>query len=98
MKPVNIDVKKVARLANLKLSEEEEREYSGQLLDILGYVDQLKSVDTEKVEPLFNIQEDATSFRYEDEPQPSLTQEEALLNAPNAKDGYFVTKGVFESE
>ncbi len=90
-------VKKVARLANLPITEEEEEVYSGQLSKILDYIDQLNSVDTSSVGPTFNVTGNSNVWR-EDEVSESLSQEEALANAPKTRDGYFVTKGVFQEE
>ncbi len=90
-------VKHVAKLANLPLTDDELETYSGQLSEILGYIENLNKVDTEGVEPTFNITPDRNVFR-EDEVKESLTQEQALSNASNKKDGQFVTKGVFADE
>ena len=87
-------VKKVAKLANLQLTGEEEELYSEQISKILGYMDKLNEVDTEGVEPVFNIIKYATLA--DDAPSPSLSQEEALQNAHAERNGMFITKGVFE--
>lgn len=102
-------VKKVAKLANLNLSEKEESLYFEQLSKILDYVDQLNQVDTSSslssassslrvedlgVEPTFNVS-GLNNVMREDNTGESLTQEEALSNAPVKKDGMFITKGVF---
>lgn len=92
---MKIDVKHVAKLADLPLSSEEEEKYSEQLSKILDYIEQLNQVDTTGVEPTFNITPNQNVMR-EDEVDKSLSQEEALLNAPQKKDGLIVTKGVFE--
>lgn len=97
MKLTEDQIKHVAKLANLPLSSEEEEKYSGQLSKILEYIDQLNSVDTSGVEPTFNVSGE-TSILSEDRVGKSFTQEEALSNAPQKKDGFFVTKGVFNNE
>ncbi|MBI2593297.1 Asp-tRNA(Asn)/Glu-tRNA(Gln) amidotransferase subunit GatC [Candidatus Daviesbacteria bacterium] len=48
-------VKKVAKLANLILTSGEEEKFSQQLSKILGYIEELNSVDTSNVEPTFNV-------------------------------------------
>lgn len=88
-------VKHVAKLANLPLTEDEEERYSEQLSKILKYVDQLNQVNTSKIEPTFNVSDQNTVER-EDITSPSLSQEDALLNAPKRQNGMFETKGVFE--
>lgn len=90
-------VKKVAKLANLPLSNEEEEKYADQLSNILDYIEQLNKVDTSNVEPTFNVTGQSNVMR-EDETSICLSQEEALLNAPKKKNGMFETKGVFEEE
>lgn len=92
---MKIDVKHVAKLANLPLTSEEEEKYSGQLSKILGYIGQLNEVDTSGVEPTFNVSGQNTIER-EDTTTPSLSQDGALANAPKKNDGMFETKGVFE--
>jgi aspartyl-tRNA(Asn)/glutamyl-tRNA(Gln) amidotransferase subunit C len=93
---MKIDVKNVAKLANLSLSDSEEEKYSGQLSKILDYIDQLDKVKTES-EPIFNVSQNRSVMR-EDVVGDSLTQEEALSNASQGKGGFFVTKGVFKDE
>ncbi|KKR81471.1 MAG: Aspartyl/glutamyl-tRNA(Asn/Gln) amidotransferase subunit C [Candidatus Daviesbacteria bacterium GW2011_GWA1_41_61] len=88
-------VQKVAKLANIPVSEEEVEKYSDQLSKILDYIDQLNSVDTAGVEPTFNITGLSNVLR-DDEVGESLSQEEALKNTSQKKEGFFVTKGVFE--
>lgn len=97
MKLTNDQVKKVAKLANLPIQEEELEKYSDQLSKILDYIDQLKTVDTESVEPTFNVTGNKTVTR-PDEVKDALSQEESLKNASLKKDGFFVTKGVFNDE
>jgi aspartyl-tRNA(Asn)/glutamyl-tRNA(Gln) amidotransferase subunit C len=76
------DIEKVALLARLKLSEAELATMTAELAGIVGYVDQLASVDTEGVAPMAHAVEVANVFRA-DEVAPSLPREEALSNAPH---------------
>lgn len=92
---MKIDVKHVAKLANLPLTSEEEEKYSEQLSKILDYFEQLNQVDTSGVEPTFNVT-GLNNVMREDETTVSLSQEEALSNAPKKKDSMFETKGVFD--
>lgn len=89
-----INVSHVAKLANLPLSADEEEKYSEQLSKILGYIEQLNKVDTSDIEPTFNVSGQSNVMR-KDEAGESLSQEEAISNAPKKKDGFIVTKGVF---
>lgn len=97
MKLTSDQVKKVAKLANLPVTLEEEEKYAEQLSAILDYIDLLNTVDTSDVEPTFNVIPEKNIMR-SDTAGASLSQDEALRNAPNAKDGFFVTKGVFAEE
>lgn len=97
MKLTSDQVKHVAKLANLPLNDSWVEEYSDQLSKILNYIDQLDQVDTSDVEPTYNVS-GQTSVMRKDEAGKSLSQEEALQNASNKKNGFFVTKGVFEDE
>ncbi len=90
-------VKHVAKLANLPLTEEEEEKYSQQLSKILDYIDQLNSIDTSKVEPTFNVS-GQSNVMDEDKLGECLPQKESLSNASKKQDGFFVTKGVFNNE
>lgn len=97
MKLTKDQVKHVAKLANLPLSEREEELYGEQLSKILEYIDQLNQVDTKDVEPTFNVS-GQSNVMSKDEAVASLSQEEALQNAPKKEKGFFVTKGVFEDQ
>ena len=88
--PSKIDaeqVKKVAKLARLDLTETEVEEFTGQLSAILGYVEKMNELDTEGVEPLAHCLAISNCFR-EDVVTESLGTEVTLANAPE-KDGEF---------
>ncbi len=87
-------VKHVAKLANLPLTEDEIEKYSKQLSKILDYIESLNKVNTENVEPTFNTT-GLENIMSEDKVSNSLTQEESLSNASKKDKGFFVTKGVF---
>jgi aspartyl-tRNA(Asn)/glutamyl-tRNA(Gln) amidotransferase subunit C len=84
------DVEKVALLARLRLSDAELEIITGQLSQIVGYVDQLAEVDTEGIEPMAHAIEMENVFR-DDQISRSLPREDALANAPHHDDrGYLV--------
>lgn len=97
MKLTRDQVKHVAKLANLPLTSEEEEKYSEQLSKILEYVDHLESVDTSSVEPTFNVS-GQSNVGSEDKLGECLSAENVLSNAPKKKNGFFVTKGVFNEK
>ena len=82
------DVEKVAKLAKLRLSEEEKERFRGDLEQILGYVEKLNEVDTESVAPTEFGHSSITTLR-EDKVESSLPQDDALRNAPARKNGFF---------
>lgn len=97
MKLTKDQVKHVAKLANLPLTEAQEEEYSEQLSQILDYVEQLNILDTKNVEPTFNVSKHINAWR-EDEIKEGLSQEAALMNASDKENGLFITKGIFEEK
>lgn len=81
MKITDTEVDYVALLGRLTLEPEEKRKYQAQLDDILKYMDKLREVSTEDVEPMAGPVELYNPLR-EDEVRASLPVEEALSNAP----------------
>jgi len=88
-------VEHVTKLARLEVSEDEKAMFARQLSAILTYMDQLKEVDTEGVEPTATVLPTENVFR-EDAVKPSLTQERALANAPDQADGFFRVPKILE--
>ena len=75
-------VRWVAHLARLELTDDEAALFTRDLTAIVDYVNQLQSVKTDNVEPLAHAVELANVFR-DDAVRPSLAREEALANAPH---------------
>lgn len=94
---MKINIKHIAKLANLPVSPEEEKTYDKQLTAILEYVELVESVDTKSVEPTFNVTPNKNITR-KDIASKSITQDEVLSNSSRKKDGFIVTGGVFENE
>lgn len=88
-------VRKVARLARLDLPDADLAVMAQQLTAILGYVDQLKELNTDGVEPLAHPLPVQNVFR-PDEPRPSLTPDEALRNAPARSGDFFAVPAVLD--
>ena len=80
-------VKKVARLSRLELTESEIEEFTGQLSAILDYVEKINELDTTDVEPMAHCLPISNVFRH-DCVRESLGTEKALANAPQ-RDGKF---------
>ena len=87
-----MDVRKVAKLAHLEISDEEVALYTPQMADIVKYVEQLNEIDTENIEPMLGgltAEGQATETKRADEPKDSFTQDEALSEAPSGVAGHF---------
>jgi aspartyl-tRNA(Asn)/glutamyl-tRNA(Gln) amidotransferase subunit C len=81
------EVRRIAALARLRLTPEEERTFAGQLSAILDHVARLAELDVSGVEPMTHaLAAGETPALRADEVLPSLTPEEALANAP-AREG-----------
>jgi len=80
-------VRHVARLARLELTPDEERRLQIDMSEMLGYVDKLNELDTDKVEPTAEVGESGTPVR-EDAVTNRPAAEAMLANAP-AREGFF---------
>jgi aspartyl-tRNA(Asn)/glutamyl-tRNA(Gln) amidotransferase subunit C len=78
----------VARLARLRLSDEEVERMTGELSGILEHIDRIGNLDLEGVEPTSHVVALENVLR-PDEPRPSLPQDVALASAPDPQDGAF---------
>ena len=88
------DVRKVAELARLELSDSDVETMARQLSAIVEYINQLQQVNTDGVEPLAHALDLHDVFR-DDVPGQSLSQDEALANAPARKDNFYRVPPVF---
>ena len=89
------EVRWVAHLARLELTEAELATMTRQLAAIVEYVDSLKQVNTDGVEPLAHALAVHNVFR-DDEPAPSLPVDQALANAPQRRDDFFGVPAVLD--
>ena len=81
-------VRKVAKLSRLELTESEVQEFNGQLGAILEYVEKMNELDTDNVEPLAHCLPVSNVFR-EDRVKESIGTEKALANAPDRDESFF---------
>jgi aspartyl-tRNA(Asn)/glutamyl-tRNA(Gln) amidotransferase subunit C len=95
MSQEEFDIKYVAHLARLALSSEEEARLGKQLGHVLSYIEQLKKADVEGVEPTAHAFPMINVAR-PDESRPSLSQEQALRNAPAQANGLFIVPKIVE--
>ena len=98
MKISEQEVRRVAELANLALSDDEIARMAHDLDGILTDMDKLNELDTATVEPMAQVLYDAgeTATLREDRERPSLSNTEALANAPTAGAGYYKVPKVIE--
>ncbi len=87
-----MDVRHVAKLAHLEITDEEVALYTPQMAEIVKYVEQLNELDTNNIEAMtggLTDEGEATETSREDVAQPSLGQKAALSQAPAAAEGHF---------
>jgi aspartyl-tRNA(Asn)/glutamyl-tRNA(Gln) amidotransferase subunit C len=89
------DVEHVARLARLELSEADKERMRQELDSILSYIDKLRALDTEGVEPTAHAIP-MTNVMRDDMPRPSLPQEDMLANAPERSGEFFRVPRIIE--
>lgn len=102
MKVSEKDVLYVAELANLELTDAERQRMLKDLNSILDYIDMLSQLDTKDVPPMTQVtttREGTSQFDYamrSDEANPSLTHEQAMMNAPDSDGTYFKVPKVID--
>lgn len=98
MKITETEVRYVADLANLTLTDDEIHRMAHDLDEILTHIDKLNELDTTGVEPMAQVLYDAaeTATLRDDVERPTLANDVALQNAPRAGAGYFKVPLVIE--
>ena len=91
----NQTVRKVSKLAKIRITEQEEIKLIEELNNILGWVDELKKVDTEKIEPMLSVFNESMVMR-KDEVYSEISDDLVLKNAPKSKSGFFIVPKVVE--
>lgn len=89
------EVRHVAELARLALTDDEVATFATQLSAILDYAETLDQVDTSHVPPTPFVLPLHSVLR-DDVPRPSLSNAEALANAPDTANGFFKVRAVFD--
>ncbi len=95
MNAPHLDVRYVADLVRLRLTEEEIAEFQPQLDHVLSYIEQLNEVSTEGIEPTAHAFAVYNVFR-PDVARDCFTQEQAVANAPHSGSGLFLVPKVVE--
>ena len=92
---MQIDLQHVVKLARIELSLEEEQRIGPQLSEIIQYVEKLNELDVDKIEPTAHAVQ-LTNVLREDQPRPSLSQDDAMRNSPKSANGLFVVPKIVE--
>ena len=88
MKVTKKDLENVAVLSRLAIPADKEEQYTNQLNDVLTYMENLNSINTDDVQPIAHVLPISNVFR-DDVVKESLDRDLALSNAPLKDDGYF---------
>ena len=89
------DVKKIAKLARIRLSDADVAHYGSEINGILKWIEQLQEVNTDGVEALASVSDQALPWR-KDEVTDGNQQQAVLKNAPNQNYGCFAVPKVIE--
>ena len=94
---MKLDVKHIAKLANLTISASEEKKLESQLTETLDYIASLEEIDTKNVEPTAHVT-GLENITREDTPRPSLSQKQALSNAKKHYNGFFEVDAILDND
>lgn len=94
---MKLDVKHIAKLADLPLSQSDEKKLESQLTETLNYIDILSQVDTNDVHPTAHVT-GLENVKREDIAQPSLTQKQALSNTKKHHNGFFLVNAILDND
>ena len=95
MKLSHEEVRHIAELAKLGITDQEVEEFGEQLSAILEYAEAINRLDTDAIPPTAQVIELRNVMR-DDEPRPSCSTEEILANAPQEDEGCFRVRAVLE--
>ena len=87
---------RIASLAKLELTDQEIKEYSKDLTNILKWMEELKEVDVSYVQPITSVTKNELYEREDIAYKNTVEQEKILLNAPEKVDEYFTVPKVIE--
>lgn len=90
-------VQRIAMLSRLECNDDEINNYARDLNRILEHIEQLNELDTETIEPTAHALKMVNVFR-DDELQPSLSNEQALANAPEKEQGHFKVPQIIQGQ
>lgn len=89
------EIENIAKLSRIRLNEKEREMFAHQLNNILSYIEKLNTLDTESVLPMAYTSDVSNVFR-EDKLETSIPLQDAMMNAPATKSGFFKVPKVIE--
>ena len=95
---MKLDVKHIAKLANLPLKDEEIPKFEKQLTDIVSYIQKLNELDTSDIEPTAQVTGLSNVTRNDQWTDDTLSQEEALSNVKEKHNGMVVVEQILEEK
>lgn len=90
------DVKQIAALARLELSEADINKYRAELSNILDYVDLIEKVDTKNIEPTAQVTGLVDVVRKDEKNPSALTRDDIFANTPDVQNGYIKVKSILD--
>ena len=94
---MKLDVKHIAKLANLSINAQEEKNLEKELNETLTYIDIITEVNTKNIEPTAHVTGLENIIR-DDTSSPSLSQQQALSNTKKQHKGFFIVDAILENE
>lgn len=92
---MKININHIAKLANLTLLPQEKSKLEKQLEETIEYVDELNKINTSNIKPTNQVT-GLENITRNDTTKPSLSQEQALLNAKSKHNGFFKVNSIFK--
>jgi len=90
-------IKSLSKLAKLNLTEKEIEKYVNEFSSVMGYMEEIKSLNVENIPETARVTDEGNVFR-EDEVKPSFNQEQALKNSKNTHNGYFLVPQILKDD
>lgn len=92
-----MNIKNLAKLANLTLTKKQEEDLEKSIPTVVDHMDEVKNLDVDDIPETTRVTEEENVLR-EDIVTPSFSQEEALKNAKNTRNGFFVVPAILDKE
>lgn len=87
----------LSKLAKINLTKEQEEKYASELSSVMGYMDEIKNLDVDKIQETSRIAKEENILR-EDVVKQSLDQKEALKNSKSINNGYFLVPQILKED